>query len=196
MNAILLPNNMILSLRAVKQKECAPLLSIVNSLIEGNVLAPHIPHAFTTFSSHKATCSICPRPYYSTEVLPRLLETVSQIWRGVTCSGGNSTCICQGKHFLPCVALSKRRALRSDRRPHAAIMEKQSQWSLSAAGTNMLTDVITPPTPLFFLFTATFINKMLFTPVIVLFMGVSLFGGSIKSRTALCSAQPFGFHHP
>lgn len=146
MNAILFPNNMILSLRAVKQKECAPLLSVVNSLIEGNVAAPHIPHAFTAFSSHKAARGICPRPYYSTEVLPRLLETVSQIWRGVTCSGGNSTCICQGKHFLPCVALSKRRALRSDRRPHAAIMEKQSR-SLSAAGTNMLTDAITYPRP-------------------------------------------------
>lgn len=152
MNAILFPNNMILSLRAVKQKECAPLLSIVNSLIEGNVLAPHIPHAFTAFSSHKVVRSICPRPYYSTEVLPRLLEMVSQIWRGVTCSGGNSTCICQGKHFLPCVALSKRCALRSDRRPHAVIMEKQSQWSLSTAGTNMLTDVITPPLLLFFFF--------------------------------------------
>lgn len=149
MNAILFPNNMILSLRAVKQKECAPLLSIVNSLIEGNVPAPHIPHAFTAFSSRKAARSICPRPYYSTEVLPRLLETVSQIWQGVTCSGGNSKCICQGKHFLPCVALSKRRALRSDRRPHAAIMEKQSR-SLSAAGTNTLTDVITQTPLLFF----------------------------------------------
>lgn len=148
------------------------------------------------FLMHSLARRICPRPHYSTEVLPRLLETVSQIWRGVTCSGGNSTCICQGKHFLPCVALSKRRALRSDRRPHAAIMEKQSR-SLSAAGTNMLTDVIAYPSPLLFLFTAAFINEILFTLVIVLFMGVSLFGCSIKSsRTALCSAQPFGFHHP
>lgn len=56
----------------------------------------------------------------------------------VMCSGGNSTCICQGKYFLPCVALSKRSALWSDRRPHAAIMEKQSR-TCSAMETNVLT---------------------------------------------------------
>lgn len=49
---------------------------------------------------------------------------------GVMWSSSNLTCICQGKHFLPCEALSERHALWSDLRPHAAIMEKQSQtWS-------------------------------------------------------------------
>ena len=87
----------------------------------------HISWAFNAFFSHNAVHSVGPRARYSTDLLARLLGTVSQILWRVVRSCGNLTCICQGKHFLPCVALGERRALRSDRRPRAAIMEKQSR---------------------------------------------------------------------
>lgn len=99
---------------------------------------PHIPCTFTTFSSHNAVHSAHPsRPLLNRPISSLIRDGVTDIV-AVMCSSGNSTCICQGKHFLPCVALSKRRALWSDRRPHAAIMEKQSE-TCSTVETDVLT---------------------------------------------------------
>ncbi len=100
---------------------------------------PHIQLTFTSFfSPDNAVHSGWPsRPLLNRPISSLIRDGVTDIV-AVMCSSGNSTCICQGKHFLPCVALSKRCALWSDRRPHAAIMEEQSQ-TCSAVETHVLT---------------------------------------------------------
>lgn len=100
----------------------------------------HILGTFITFYSHKAVHSSWPsRPLLNRPISSLISDGVTDIV-AVMCSSGNSTCICQGKHFLPSAALSERRALWSDRRPHAAITEKQSR-TRSAVRSAVLTAV-------------------------------------------------------